>query len=391
MKYILLFISIFMLTGCKEKINVVTETEDITINKEIEVYSDIYLNDIITINNIELLSDNYKIDTEELGTKSYEILYKKDKKKYSYTFDVEIKDMTKPKLLSGTSRTVVKGYKKDICDLITYGDNYTGNLKCEIIGNYDVNKIGTYSITYLITDSSKNTLNVDGVLNVVNEINNSYTPNNYKTPISEVFELYKEDNNIIGIDVSEWQGIIDYDKVKNAGLEFVIIRIGVQIGDGEPKIDGRYYENIKNAKEAGLKVGVYLYTLAGSREEAKNQALWVINKLNGQSLDLGITFDWENFKYWNSYKISFHEINEIANTFMNTAKENGYNAMLYSSKFYLENIWENKLNYPVWLAHYVDYKTDYKGDYKIWQLCSNGLVDGINGFVDFNLLYGNIE
>ena len=391
MKYILLFITVFILTGCKEKINVVTETEDITINKEIEVYSDIYLNDIITINDVELLSDNYKIDTEELGIKTYEILYKKDKKKYSYTFDVEIKDTTKPKLLSGTSRTVVKGYNKDICDLITYGDNYTGNLKCEIIGNYDVNKIGTYSITYSISDSSNNTINVDGVLNVVNEINNTYTPDNYTTPISEVYELYKKNNEIIGIDVSEWQGIIDYNKVKNAGVEFVIIRIGVQTTDGEPKIDGRYYENIKNAKEAGLKVGVYLYTIAGTREEAKEQALWVINKLNGETLDLGITFDWENFKYWNSYKISFHEINEIANTFMNTAKEKGYNAMLYSSKFYLENIWENKLNYPVWLAHYIAYKTDYKGDYKIWQLCSNGLVDGINGFVDFNLMYGKFE
>lgn len=391
MKFIIIFISIFILTGCKEKINLVSETEDIIVNNEIEVYSDIYLNDIITINDMELLSENYRINTDELGLRTYEILYSKDKKKYLYKFDIEVVDSTSPKLLSGTTRTILKGYNKDICDLITYGDNYTGNLKCEIIGNYDVNKIGTYNITYSISDDSNNTLNVDGILNVVSRIDNSYTPNNYKTPIKEVYELYKEDNNIVGIDVSEWQGIVDYNKVKESGVEFVLIRIGVQTDDGEPKIDGRYYENIKNAKAAGLKVGVYLYTLAGSVEEAKEQALWVINKLEGESLDLGITFDWENFKYWNSYKISFHEINEIANAFMNTAKENGYGAMLYSSKFYLENVWENKHNYPVWLAHYVDYKTDYKGEYKIWQLCSNGLVDGINGFVDFNLLYGSLE
>ena len=128
-------------------------------------------------------------------------------------------------------------------------------------------------------------------------------------------------------------------------------------------------------------------TIAENTDEAKKQALWVIDKLNGEKLDLGITFDWENFKYWNSYKISFHYINETANTFMNTVKENGYDAMLYSSKFYLETIWENKLNYPVWLAHYVDSKTDYKGDYKIWQLCSNGRVDGIYGDVDMDILY----
>ena len=389
MKYIIILLSIFMLTGCKEKI-IEVDNVPFNINREdIDVYSDVYLNDLISNNSdVEIISDNYKIDTEDLGNKEYEILFKQDKKKYLYKFNLNVVDRELPIVFSGTNRTILKGYNKDICDLITFGDNYTGDLKCIIEGDYDVNKIGTYNLIYHISDSSNNTKDVNVTLNVVNSISsNNYTPNYLTTPISEVYELYKEDNNVIGIDVSEWQGNIDFEKVKNAGVEFVIIRIGFQSNDGDPKVDNNYYENIKKAKEAGLKVGVYLYTIAENTDEAKNQALWVIDKLNGEKLDLGITFDWENFKYWNSYKISFHYINEIANTFMNTVKENGYDAMLYSSKFYLETIWKNKLNYPVWLAHYVDSKTDYKGDYKIWQLCSNGRVDGIYGDVDMDILY----
>ena len=388
MKYIIILISVFMLSGCSKKI-IDVDSIDFKLNtSDISVYKDIYLNDLLSdIDNVEIISDNYKIDTNSLGNKEYEIIFKKDKKKYLYKYSLNVIDDEKPKLLSGTNRTILRGYDKNICDLITYGDNYTGDLKCEIEGMYDTNKLGTYNLVYHISDSSNNTTDVDVTLNVVESISNNYTPSLLTTPISEVYELYKEGNNEIGIDVSEWQGNIDFNKVRDAGVKFVIIRIGFQTTSDEIKLDNNYYDNIRKAKEAGLKVGVYLYTIAENITEAKEQALWVIDKLNNETLELGITFDWENWKYWNSYKISFHEINEIANTFMNTIKENGYSAMLYSSKFYLENIWTNELNYPVWLAHYVDDKTDYKGNYLIWQLCSNGRVDGIYGDVDMNIMY----
>ena len=389
MKYIILFFSIFLLTGCKEKIYVSEEENGFSINKSnILVYDDVYLNDILNItDDIELLSDNYKIDTDELGNKTYEIMYKYDKKKYVYSYELNVVDNVEPLVFSGTNRTILKGYTGNICDLIMYGDNYTGDLKCEIVGDYDVNKIGKYNIIYNITDSSNNTKRADGVLNVVGKINSSTSYNILTTPISEAFELYKEDNNEIGIDVSEWQGNIDFNKVKETGITFVIMRIGVQTKDGLPNIDGQYKENIRKAKEAGLKVGVYLYSIAGTKEEAQEQAKWVVDTLDGEALELGVTFDWENWKYWNSYKISFHDINEIANTFMKTIRDSGYSSMLYGSKFYLETIWTNKYNYPVWLAHYIDGKSDYKGDYVIWQLCNNGIIDGINGSVDIDIMY----
>ena len=106
-------------------------------------------------------------------------------------------------------------------------------------------------------------------------------------------------------------------------------------------------------------------------------------------MDLPIVFDWENWNKWNTYKLSFHEINEIANAYMSTAKEKGYEGMLYSSKFYLETIWQNKKEFPVWLAHYTNNAktSSYKGKYQIWQLCNNGHIDGINGDVDIDVLY----
>ena len=385
MKIVMLLLSIFLLSGCKPKI---IETNDIpfNINNIVDVYSDVYLYDLLSdIGDVEIISDNYKIYTNVVGNMEYDILYKVDKKNYSYKFIVNVVDTEYPIVFSGTNRTVLKGYDKDLCNLITYGDNYTGDLKCIIDGKYNINKIGTYNLIYNISDSSNNTTSVNVTLNVVDKINSNTYHNNLTTPISEMFELYKDDNNEIGIDVSEWQGNIDFVKVKDSGVAFVIIRIGVQTNDDEPKLDGKYLDNIKKAKEAGLKVGVYLYSITDNIDDAKKQALWVIDKLNGEELELGVTFDWENWKYWNEYKISFHDINEIANVFMDTIEENGYKAMLYGSKFYLEKIWRS--SYPVWLAHYIDGKSNYKGEYVIWQQCSNGIIDGINGFVDMNIMY----
>ena len=388
MKLLILLLSIFILTGCKDKVYEVENSIGFSITEKVSVYDDVYLNDILKLddNNIIVLSDNYKIDTGELGSKEYELLYKIDNKNYLYKYSITVTDNEAPILFSGTNRTVVKGYDKDLCNLITYGDNYTGDLKCVINGDYDLNKVGTYKLVYSISDSSNNTKDINVTLNVVEKMNNSSNYNVTRIPFEDIYKEYKDSNNEIGLDISEWQGNVDFNKIKESGVSFVILRIGQQSKDGDPFMDGQYLNNIKKAKEAGLKVGVYLYTIAGTKKEAIDQANWVINKLDGEKLELGIAFDWENWQYWNYYKISFHEINEIANTFIDTVNKNGYTGYLYSSKFYLETIWQNKNNYPVWLAHYID-KTDYKGEYKIWQLCNNAVIDGINGFVDVDIMY----
>lgn len=384
----LLFFILLLLTGCGKEY--VENPEVINIkNDEFEVFSDISLNDIVTLEeNVELLSDNYIIDTEEIGNKTYELSYKYNNKKYNYKFSINIIDKEPPRVFGGTNKTINKGYEGDLCDIITYGDNYDGYVSCRIEGDYNINEVGTYNLKYILFDSSNNTKEVKVTLNVREKSNSTSTSRSTKkTYFSDVINKYKNSDNEIGIDVSKWQGDIDFNRVKNAGATFVMMRIGVQkkaLGDLE--IDKYYLQNIKNAKDAGLKVGVYLYSIATNKDEAIEHANWVLKTLDGEKLDLPIVFDWESWSKWNSFRISFHEINSIANNYIDTVKKAGYEGMLYSSKFYLENIWENKKEYPVWLAHYTE-KTSYQGKYIMWQLCNNGRIDGINGDVDIDILY----
>ena len=386
----LILLIIICITGCGTR-TYVENSEFINIkNSEIEVFSDIYLYDLFdNPSNLEIISDNHQIDTEEIGKKTIEVTYKYNKKEYIYKFSINIVDNEPPRVFSGTNKTVNVGYDGDLCNIISYGDNYDGNINCKIEGEVNIHKTGTYNLKYILSDSSNNTKEVNVTLNVKEKSNsnNSSSASTKKTQFIDVISKYKTDNNEIGIDVSKWQGNIDFNKVKSAGATFVMMRIGVQKKAlGELEIDPYYLQNIKNAKEAGLKVGVYLYSIATSREEAINHANWVLKTLDGETLDLPVVFDWESWSKWNSFKISFHEINAILNNYIDTVKKGGYEGMLYSSKFYLENIWENKKEYPVWLAHYTE-KTSYKGKYVMWQLCNNGRIDGINGDVDIDILY----
>jgi GH25 family lysozyme M1 (1,4-beta-N-acetylmuramidase) len=169
-----------------------------------------------------------------------------------------------------------------------------------------------------------------------------------------------------------------------------MMRIGVSNKpDEELAMDSKYKNNIKNAKEAGLKVGVYLYTAAINEDMAKEAANFVIKCLDGESLDFPIVFDWENWSKFRSYQISIHDLNNVFLTFDKELKKHNLSSMLYSSKYYLQIMWENRIkdNYPVWLAHYNENGTDYTGKYTMWQLCSDGRVAGINGDVDINVLY----
>ncbi len=394
MKLVVLLMISLLVTGCgKEKIIEDTSKDVLSTNmSNVEVYSDVYLQDIINLENkdAKIVSDNYQIDTTKLGKQELEVYYELDDKKYVYKFDLAVTDTTPPLVFSGTNKTVNVGYEKDLCNLITYGDNYTGDVKCKITGDYDVTKKGTYKLVYTLSDSSNNIKEVNVTLKVVEPTSGGGTTTNTtpkKTEFSDIYSKHKSDKTEIGIDVSKWQSNVDYNKVKAAGATFVMMRIGVEGSKtGELSIDEYYKDNIKKAKEAGLKVGVYLYSIATSVKEAKEHAKWVVDTLDGEKLDLPIVFDWENWSNWNSYKISFHEINEIANTFMSEVEKSGYTGMLYSSKFYLETIWTNKNNHPVWLAHYTS-KTNYEGDYMIWQLCNDGHIDGINGDVDIDVMY----
>ncbi len=392
-----LLIGILLLMGCTKNEQVYIDQSNDYLKlkvKELEVYSDNYLLDLVDIVNkdIEIISNNELIDTTKLGKVNIDIKYKYNKKIYNYKQEIEIKDTTAPLVFSGTNKTINLNYEKDLCDLIIYGDNYSQEVKCNIDGYYDLQKEGTYKLVYSLKDSSNNEKKVNVILNV--KVPTSQEGSSSKGEIIEfkdIYNEYKNDYNEIGIDVSKWQGNIDFQKVKEDGASFVMIRIAHQNKTKEElKLDEYFKENLRKAKEANLKVGIYLYSIATSKEEAIKQADFVINSLEKESLELPIVFDWESWNNWNSYHMSFYDINEVANSFMKRINDAGYKGMLYSSKFYLEKIWTNKLDFPVWLAHYTK-KTNYEGKYVMWQMANNGHINGINGNVDIDIMYEKKE
>lgn len=295
---------------------------------------------------------------------------------------IHVKDIEKPVLILNDTMTVTEGYNKKLEEVIVSIDNYDKMPKREITGAYDLNKVGSYPLHYKITDSSGNITEKDFTLNVIPKSTNSYTNTNFK----DIIKNYKKENNEIGIDVSKWQGVIDFEKVKQAGATFVMIRIGYQKGyDGEYVLDPYFKQNIENAKANGLKVGVYFYSYAKTEKDAQNEAQWIIDNLKDMNLDLPISYDWENWSTLTTLKLNLIEFNHIMKTFMEKIKQAGYTPMLYSSKNFLGTIWNTDNKY-IWLAHYTK-ETNYEGKYNMWQMCENGKIDGITGNVDIDILY----
>lgn len=398
MRKFLIMILCFFACSCASKSDILIKEEknyDINYNSNnFNVYSKVQLKDIIDDENIELLNGDDYVDTDTLGEKKFTLKYLHDGKKYKKVLNYTITDNDKPILINVPStQTVTLNSEVNPCDKAVFADNYDKKPTCNIEGEYDTKQVGTYNLTYIISDSSNNTVSKKLTFNVIVPSNNTTTTKKPTTTdtkrkkISEAIEQYKNDNTMIGIDVSRYQENIDFEKVKNSGVEFVIIRIGVQSGaKKDVSIDSYYLENIKKAKEAGLLVGVYLYSTAISPEIAKEQAKWVIKTLDGVKLDFPIAFDWENWQYFREYEISLYDLSKSYLSFAEEIEKNGYKAMLYGSKYYLENIWLDKGNYPVWLAHYTD-KTNYSGDHIMWQYSAIGEVDGINNAVDLDVYY----
>ena len=110
----------------------------------------------------------------------------------------------------------------------------------------------------------------------------------------------------------------------------------------------------------------------------------MMKQIKNYKVDLEIVYDWENWGDFQSYDLSFHDLKETYQAFQKTVKEKGYKGMLYGSKSYLESIWDSPSE--VWLAHYTK-ETSYTGTYKVWQLCDDGKVNGINGYVDIDIRY----
>ncbi len=336
------------------------------------------------------LLDNPAVATDQLGPVEVTFTYLNLRhRQRSYTFTVDVKDVTAPRIYGSNAYTLARGYGGELTDLMMSGDDLDDSPRREIAGNYDLDKVGAYQLEYIITDASGNRTAQPFTLNIIEpdpdaSEDSDFTPD--PLPINEVIKDHKTARTKIGIDVSQWQGEIDWSKVKKSGVEFAFIRIGYQVGyGGEYVLDPYFKANLSGAQQNNLPVGVYMYTYADSVAEAQAQANWIKDQLHGAKLELGVAFDWENWHDFNNAGMSFKTINQVANTFLDTLAESGYVGLIYSSKVYLERIWEPD-RYPVWLAQYYD-RVTYDGDYYIWQMSNSGRVPGIAGDVDLNIMY----
>lgn len=394
MKKVIILLMFLFLTGCStyDEYKLPEEAIIKSEKKSYEVFSSINLYYLIDETNMEILTDDKTIEANELGEFKETVKLKFQKREYKYDLTYSVIDSSAPVYISAASvRTIKVNDDAYFCDNIVFGDNYDKTPTCEIEGDYDLTQTGTYNVKYVIKDSSDNENKKNLKINVVDSISTSTNNNSTKVtlPIEKVINEKKNDSTMIGIDVSRWQENIDFEKVKNAGVEFVIMRMGINSDiDKDISVDSYYANNINNARAAGLKVGVYVYTSAINKDMALEHAKWTLEILNGEKLDFPIAYDWENWSKFRKYQISIHDLDETFNTFAETLKNGGYDTMLYSSKFYLENIWINKNKYPVWLAHYTN-QTNYEGDYFLWQMSNVGRVDGISGDVDIDILYKN--
>lgn len=358
-------------------------------NLEIDVFSEVKLSDLIKSINGKLVKD-YKINTTKIGAKKVNFEFINDEDiKVSYSFDINIVDYEAPLIFSSKSYSITEGYDGNLAEELFCGDKYDDNPTCEIVGEYDVNRPGSYAVMFRGIDSSNN-ISMNEFNLIVKKKSNSSSSGGGSLGkgqnFSDLVNKYKNDNTRIGIDVSHWQGNIDFEKVKNAGVEFVFIRVGSQRGiGGEYYVDSKFEQNIKGFQKVGIPVGIYFYSYANSKSTAKREAKWVIEQIKPYKIDLPVVFDWESWSFFQEFEKSFYSLTEIANTYLNEVENAGYKGMLYSSKYYLENVWF-KTKYPVWLAHYTE-KTNYQGEYSYWQLCSNGRIDGISGNVDVNVMY----
>ena len=360
--------------------------------KQVEVYSKSTVGDLFENKKAIVESPDEIIDTDTLGEKEIVVSYTYNGNKYNHAIKYNVVDTTEPLLLNGGwNISLEQGEAFIISDYVGYADNYDKKPVLTYTGQVDTSVPGSYQIEATVSDSSDNKTTWEITVNILGETSND-DDGGYEPPVdtierinfSDVVTQYSGDNTSFGIDVSKWQGDIDFEAVKQAGCSFVIMRIGSYYDEYTP--DPYFEANLKGAKEAGLKVGVYLYTTANTEEEVIDNANWIKEKLGGEMLDFPVVFDWESFSYFQQYEMSIHDLNSYFELFSDTLEEYGYSAMLYGSKNYLTNFWYSFDDYPIWLAHYTS-ETDYIGKYDMWQMTCYGRIDGIAGDVDINILY----
>ncbi len=190
-----------------------------------------------------------------------------------------------------------------------------------------------------------------------------------------------------GLDVSEFQGVIDWDAVKNSGYEFAMIRAGY----GSGTLDKQFNRNAKECNRIGLPFGVYWFCYALSPELARQEAEACLNAISPYRLDFPICYDIEqptiNYARENGINVTRQLATEFVESFCNRIEEAGYFAMFYSNRNFLDRYFDSELSkrYALWYAYY---SSCFDGtNCGIWQFSDRGRIPGIRGNVDLDISF----
>ena len=209
------------------------------------------------------------------------------------------------------------------------------------------------------------------------------------------------DEVTLGIDVSKYQGSIDWEQVAQSGVEFAMIRVGYRT-----KVTGIIYEdpgaryNLQEAAKNGLLVGAYFFSSAVTEEEAREEAAWVADFISRYPITYPVAYNCEDFQSPDSrqYGLGAEERTDIACAFLDTIAAAGYTPMFYASRNEMEGSAQWNMDtlgsrYRVWVSQYPEQPypetpaSTYSGTHAMWQYTSQGTVAGIRGSVDVNLAY----
>ncbi|MDE6607466.1 MAG: glycoside hydrolase family 25 protein [Lachnospiraceae bacterium] len=208
---------------------------------------------------------------------------------------------------------------------------------------------------------------------------------------SNIMKYYENGKKIsfLGVDVSKYQDYVDFETLKSAGVDYVMIRVGARgYSTGQITLDDNFDDNMVRAKEAGLDVGVYFYSQAISEAEAVEEANFVLEHIAGYEIDYPVAFLMEKISNDKARidGVSKNDKTMAARAFLNTVKDAGYMPMVYGTKEWLiKEVELSKLTeYDIWLSQNGDLP-DYPYRFSMWQYTSTAEISGIEGYANLNI------
>lgn len=210
---------------------------------------------------------------------------------------------------------------------------------------------------------------------------------------SNLMKYYEDGKKIsyVGADISKYQDYVDFVKLKKAGVDFVMIRVGARgYGSGEIMMDSYFADNMKRATDAGLEVGVYFFSQAITKEEAIEEANLVIESIKDYQITYPVVFNMEKIDNDTARidKLSRDEKTTLTKSFLDTIKAASYKPMVYGNKEWLiKQVDLSKLgNYDIWLSQPGDVP-EYPYQFTMWQYTTTATIDGISGYADLSISF----